>query len=99
MITRERKRDGSVKVTFSLPHAELDGKVSVVGDFNDWDPAATPMRKRGETRSASVVLDPGRYAFRYVTDGGRWIDEDGADGFEANEFGSANAILDLNGNR
>ena len=37
------------------PHAK---SVSVVGDFNDWDPHVNPLRKRGSVRRASVVSRP-----------------------------------------
>jgi 1,4-alpha-glucan branching enzyme len=95
MITKKPTDRGKrVKVTFSL--ATTDGPVSVASDFNGWDPTATPMRKRGETRSASVSLDAGRcYSFRYVDEQGRWFNDDLADRFEGNDFGDTNCIIDL----
>lgn len=67
--------DGSkVKVTFVLPSDEVAGNVSVLGDFNDWDPMAHPLKKRSNgTRSASVELSPGEYRFKYCTDSGEWF--------------------------
>jgi hypothetical protein len=41
MIERE-VGDGSLRVTFSLSVSE--GEESVLGSFNDWDPAAHPLR-------------------------------------------------------
>lgn len=95
MITKKRTGRGArVKVTFRLPSG--DRQVAVAGDFNGWDPTATPMRKRGDTRSASVNLDPGRrYSFRYVDEHGRWFNDDLADEFEGNDFGESNCIIDL----
>ncbi len=49
-----------VKVSFILDDDGLDGDVSVVGDFNDWDPMATPLRKRKGKRVASVTAMAGR---------------------------------------
>jgi 1,4-alpha-glucan branching enzyme len=71
-----------VRVEFVLPEARLSGTVSVVGEFNDWDPAALPLQPRGDgTRAASVVLDVGHaYAFRYQGSDGRWYDEETSDG-------------------
>jgi 1,4-alpha-glucan branching enzyme len=69
----------SVKVTFVLPLAEIDQPVSVVGEFNDWDPFAHPLKKRSNgTRSVSVELEPGRsYRFKYLAgDGSWWTDPD-----------------------
>ena len=98
MITKKRiDRGKRVKVTFSLP--TTDEKVAVAGDFNDWDPTATRMRKRGDTRSASVTLDAGRsYAFRYIDEHGRWFNDDHADRFEGNGLGETNGIIDLTDN-
>jgi 1,4-alpha-glucan branching enzyme len=71
-------RDGSVRVTFVLPGAEPAGAVSVVGDFNEWDPYAHPLRKRANgTRSAVVTIPAGATVrFRYLADGGVWFDDD-----------------------
>ena len=62
MVTKKRVDGGArVKVIFTLPAVEE----RVAGDFNDWDAAATPRRKRGDTRSASVSLAAGqRHSFR-----------------------------------
>jgi len=38
-------RDGTVRITFVLPADEPAGAVSVVGDFNDWNPFANPLRR------------------------------------------------------
>ena len=96
MIRCESTKGDKVKVTFTLPADQPDGKVAVAGDFNDWDPSATTLRKRGEKRTATVTLEPGRkYAFRYRTADGRWFNDDGAHAYERNEYGEDNAIIDL----
>ena len=90
-----RKGDDQVKVTFAIP-ADGSDRVSVVGDFNDWDPVATPLARRAETLRASVVLDAGRrYAFRYLADGGRWFNDDEADDYQGNDFGGSDSVVDL----
>ena len=68
----------AVKVNFVLPKDAVAGNVSVVGDFNGWDPLAHPLQpRRNGTRSAVVTLPPGRrFAFRYLAEGGRWHDDD-----------------------
>ena len=79
--TTKLGRDGMVRVTFTLPVAEPTGAVSVVGDFNDWNPFAHPLRRRGGwakgIRSASVTVPPGStLRFRYLAEGGQWFDDE-----------------------
>jgi 1,4-alpha-glucan branching enzyme len=73
-------RGGTVRVTFALPANEPAGAVSVVGDFNNWDPFAHPLRKRSNgTRSTVVTVSPGStLRFRYLAEGGMWFDDDSA---------------------
>jgi 1,4-alpha-glucan branching enzyme len=71
---------GTVRVTFTLPVDEPGGAVSVVGDFNDWDPFAHPLRRRANgTRSAAVTVKAGSTLhFRYLAEGGVWFDDEAA---------------------
>jgi 1,4-alpha-glucan branching enzyme len=78
-------RDGAVRVSFVLPATEPAGAVSVVGDFNDWNPYAHPLRKRTNgARSAVVTVPVGTTLhFRYLAEGGVWFDDDTAGGCDA----------------
>ena len=71
-------------------------KVSVVGDFNGWDPSANRFGKRSnKTFSTAITLDSGcRHSFRYITEDGRWVNDDDADAFETTPFGSLNCVLE-----
>jgi 1,4-alpha-glucan branching enzyme len=82
-----------VKVSFILPSDAVDGKVSVVGDFNGWDPTAHPLRLRSNgTRSAAVTLPRGhRFTFRYLAEGDRWMDDDVE--LVDNGMGGANGVV------
>jgi 1,4-alpha-glucan branching enzyme len=84
-----------VKVSFILPSDAVTGKVSVVGDFNDWDPSAHPLRaRRNGTRSVAVTLPAQRrFAFRYLDEAGRWHDDDAAHDYEENGVGGVNSVL------
>ena len=77
-------------VTFSL---NTDRPVSVVGDFNDWNPLAHPMRPFDDLMSVTIELSPGRWAFRYLADGGEFFDETSATFTEPNGWGDTHSVL------
>jgi 1,4-alpha-glucan branching enzyme len=78
MVKTTMLKQNKVRITFALPLGEPDVPVSVVGDFNGWDPHAHPLRKRSnQTRSASVTVPAGStLRFRYLAEGGRWFDDE-----------------------
>jgi 1,4-alpha-glucan branching enzyme len=94
VIKRTLKGDAA-KVTFALPADTATLPVSVVGDFNGWNPHAHPLRKRSNgTCSVVVDLPPGRaYRFRYLADGGWFFDEFEADAIEPNGYGQTHSLL------
>jgi 1,4-alpha-glucan branching enzyme len=90
MLKRTHERNGE-KVTFALV---IDQPVSVVGDFNEWDPSIHPMAKRANgTRSVAVELPAGRYAFRYLAADGSFFDDETADTYEPNGYGDIHGVL------
>lgn len=92
MIKRTTTADG-IKVTFTLTSV---ASVSVVGDFNEWNPLAHPLKPRTNgTRSVAAVFPPGsRTTFRYLEDGGRFFDDPDADALEDNGWGASHGVLD-----
>ena len=78
--TTKPGRDGTVRITFALPADDPRMAVSVVGDFNGWDPFAHPLRRRANgTRSAAVTVPAGTtLRFRYLADGGIWFNDETA---------------------
>ncbi len=76
--TTKPGRDGKVRVTFALPADEPAAAVSVVGNFNEWNPFAHPLRRRANrTRSAAVTVQAGTTLhFRYLAEGGLWFDDE-----------------------
>ena len=93
MIKKKRHRDGHTKVVFSLPDA--GEPVSVVADFNGWNPYSHPMKKRSNgTRSVAVELPRGGATrFRYLACDGRFFDDPAGDTFEPNGFGDTHTVL------
>lgn len=69
--------------------------VAVVGDFNDWDTAATPLQPTGSAGAwvVTVPLHPGRYRYGFVIDGTRWLADPGAPRAPDDDFGTPNSVL------
>jgi hypothetical protein len=85
--------DLGATLTFQLV---TDQHVSVVGDFNDWDAQSHPLTSvDGGPAEATVLLLPGRFAFRYVTDSGSYFDEPEADGIEPNGLGDTHSVVEV----
>lgn len=62
------------RVVFSL-EATPDAEVALVGDFNNWDDHAIPMRHTGDgVFEAAVALEPGSYQYKFVVNGHRRLD-------------------------
>jgi len=87
------KKKGICKVTFSVPENQCNGaqKVHVVGEFNDWSPSATPMKRaKNGAFSVAVELKQGcEYQFRYLMDNQRWGNEPEADNYRDTPYGDA----------
>ena len=70
-------------------------QVSVVGDFNNWDPTATPMAQ-GVPNSlwqVSAKVGAGRVEYAFVLDGKTWIPDPNAPLAPESEFGTRNSVL------
>ena len=95
VIKKAADKNDKVKVSFVMPYSEGQPAMSVVGDFNDWQPGATKMIKRNNgTCSVSLTLDTDqRYLFRYYTEDGAWVNDEAADAYETSEHGSDNCVL------
>ena len=89
------------KVTFKLPKdaAPDAGMVTVVGDFNNWSPTETQMKKlKSGDFTATVELPCNReFRFRYLIDSRRWENDWCADKYMPNEYGSDDSVVVING--
>lgn len=81
------------KVTFRVPAtaAKDANSITIVGDFNNWDIYATPMKKlKDGSFSAVVELETGRdYQFRYLLDETSWENDWEADRYVPSPYGNA----------
>ena len=85
-----RTRVSRVQFVFVAPRAS---RVSVVGDFNDWDVAATPLTSAGGVWSGQLDVPFGRHDYAFVVDGERWVRDPNAPQAPADEFGSGYSVL------
>ena len=78
-----------IKFEYSAPEAK---EVSLVGNFNQWDSQANPMKKdKKGIWKVTLSLEPGRYEYRFFVDG-NWENDPSCSGCVANEFGGENCV-------
>ena len=79
--------------------APTAASVAVVGDFNDWDLAATPLvRSEGAgVWAVTVPLAPGRYRYSFLVNGTTWLHDPRAARAVEDEFGRTNSVLTIGG--
>ncbi len=87
------KTDEGVVFATQAPGANT---VALAGDFNNWQPEATPMERNGDGASfvALLPLPPGRYRYRYVVDG-QWKSDPNNEYVESNPFGELNSVVEV----
>jgi len=85
--------DDAVVFVTLYPRAE---NVKIAGDFNNWQPEKTQMKKIGSSGiwQTKVKLPPGRYRYRLVVDG-QWQKDPYNGSTEPNPFGQLNSILEV----
>ncbi|MBN1841408.1 MAG: isoamylase early set domain-containing protein [Deltaproteobacteria bacterium] len=86
------------KVTFRLPKiAAPDAKnVCIVGDFNNWNVYANPMKRlKNGGYTITLELKLGKeYQFRYLIDESKWENDWNADKYVKSPFGdSDNSVI------
>ena len=99
MIKREpASKQGFMRITFELPSNMWAERVNLVGEFNDWDTTATPMRRNRSDSNwkATLELELGKpYRFRYLIEGKEWLNDWHADDHVENPYGSYDSVVDL----
>ena len=90
-----KAKKGVCRVTFELPREVGAQNAYIVGDFNNWDERATPMKRmRDGSFSAAVNLEAGKeYRFRYFLDDARWENDWHADAYIPNVFGTEDSVV------
>lgn len=95
MISKEFTPKRTIcKVRVQLPADKAEKEAAVVGDFNDWDPTANKLEKKNGGWETVLRLKPNKeYSFRYYLDGQRWENEEEADEYRANSYGTEDSVL------
>lgn len=86
---------GHIQVTLELPSSIWADRIYLVGEFNNWNPRATPLHcARSGVWRVTLDLPAGRrYEFRYLIDG-RWCTDQHADGCTSGKDHPVNSYVD-----
>jgi len=71
--------------------------VALVGDFNDWDPARSPMQTVHGVWATVVRLSPGRYRYAFLVNGVEWRADPSAPAVKDDEFGTPSSVVTVGG--
>ena len=76
--------------SFSAPEA---GKVSLVGEFNNWDSSKHPMKcDDNGLWTKTVMLEPGIYEYKFLADE-NWMTDTENQHSRRNGYGSYNSVI------
>ena len=88
--SKEKSFRRGVRFSLKVPNAK---EVFLVGDFNNWDAAANPMKLDADgSWKASLIIPPGRYEFKVLVDG-KWREGTKEEQTVSNRFGTLNNVL------
>jgi hypothetical protein len=80
-----------VHLTLEAPSAV---QVSVVGDWNGWNPRAQPMKRQDGKWELTLELEQGRsYQYQFLVDGKEWIPDPNNLVKVDNGFGGKNSLI------
>ena len=88
-----KKAPAKKRVNFTLA-ADVGSEVYLAGDFNGWDPKGTKMTdKKGDgIYSATVLLAPGEYEYKFLING-TWCVDPNCKEWRQNSLGTLNSVL------
>lgn len=96
MLKKNYSKNGrSCRVTFKYPNEENGDTAVLVGDFNDWNLEAHPMKcLKDGSFSITISMEANRsYRFRYVLDDSSWHNDYEADSYIVNEYGGDDSVV------
>ncbi len=93
-IRDDRSGPAAFQFVFVAPQA---ASVSLVGDFNDWDPKRSPMQTAQGVWATVLNLAPGRYRYAFLVNGVEWRADPGAPSAKDDEFGTPSSVVTVGG--
>lgn len=87
------RKEGKRRVVFKVS-GEPQNEVFLAGSFNDWDPAQNKLRYKDGAWSATLLLPPGRYEYKFVINGVWCVDPHCCE-WTANVLGSLNSVVNV----
>jgi len=92
------KTKDEVEVTFQVDRNDVES-VDWVAEATDWEPVPMKRADRGKGPHRLRVRLPKETAvqFRYLFDGRHWANDEAADAYWPNEYGSDNSVVVTNG--
>ena len=95
-MQKNSSKKNTKKIQFSFKAAEAK-KVSLVGEFNDWDTNADPMqRDENGTWTKTKMLSPGSLEYKFCVDG-EWAQDPQNLRTCPNCFGTQNNVVKVIG--
>jgi hypothetical protein len=87
--------EGAPRTVAFVLRTSADSGVSLVGDFNNWDPRATPLHaNRDGVWTVTVPLRPGRYRYTFIVDG-TWRRDPAAPRALEDDFGQPTSVITI----
>lgn len=81
------------EVTFKIEPEEAQ-EVALVIESNGWQPIEMDQLKAGPFKTKLRLPLDQQVQFRYLIDRSTWQNDDGADAYVPNEYGSTNGVVD-----
>ncbi|TRZ94980.1 hypothetical protein D4R78_05435 [bacterium] len=82
------------KAQFNI-HAPGAKRVSLAGNFNNWDTKVLQAKKDSKGNwMVKASLKPGRYEYKFFVDGS-WMSDPSSKSFTTNAFGTQNCVIEV----
>jgi 1,4-alpha-glucan branching enzyme len=87
------KTKEEAEITFECGHKDAN-KIELVAEFNDWRPIEMQFIKSRQIFKSKCRLPTNKeFQFRYLINGAVWENDNQADGYTKNGFGSENSLV------